>query len=154
MKKTGRHIPDREQFKNLLKNAGMKATPQRLAVHDAMMVLGHASADMVADHISKNSQTSIAVASVYNILSGLADLRIYSRRLSSSNKMFFDVNATKHIHLYDTRFNEYIDIPDNDALALVESKFKGRKFKGYKIDGIDIQIICHSTRRSPRKEDL
>lgn len=154
MKKTGRHIPDREQFKNLLKDAGMKATPQRLAVHDAMMVLGHASADMVADYISKNSQTSIAVASVYNILSGLADLRIYSRRLSSSNKMFFDVNSSKHIHLYDTRFNEYLDIPDNDVLALVESKFKGRKFKGYKIDGIDIQIICHSTKRKPRKEDL
>lgn len=154
MKKTGRHTPDREQFKNLLKDAGMKATPQRLAVHDAMMVLGHASADMVADYISKNSQTSIAVASVYNILSGLADLRIYSRRLSSSNKMFFDVNSSKHIHLYDTRFNEYLDIPDNDVLALVESKFKGRKFKGYKIDGIDIQIICHSTKRKPRKEDL
>lgn len=154
MKKTGRHTPDREQFKNLLKYAGMKATPQRLAVHDAMMVLGHASADMVADYISKNSQTSIAVASVYNILSGLADLRIYSRRLSSSNKMFFDVNSSKHIHLYDTRFNEYLDIPDNDVLALVESKFKGRKFKGYKIDGIDVQIICHSTKRKPRKEDL
>ena len=154
MKKTGRHTPDREQFKNLLKDAGMKATPQRLAVHDAMMVLGHASADMVADYISKNSQTSIAVASVYNILSGLADLRIYSRRLSSSNKMFFDVNSSKHIHLYDTRFNEYLDIPDNDVLALVETKFKGRKFKGYKIDGIDIQIICHSTKRKPRKEDL
>lgn len=154
MKKTGRHTPDREQFKNLLKDAGMKATPQRLAVHDAMMVLGHASADMVADYISKNSQTSIAVASVYNILSGLADLRIYSRRLSSSNKMFFDVNSSKHIHLYDTRFNEYLDIPDNDVLALVESKFKGRKFKGYKIDGIDVQIICHSTKRKPRKEDL
>lgn len=154
MKKTGRHTPDREQFKNLLKDAGMKATPQRLAVHDAMMVLGHASADMVADYISKNSQTSIAVASVYNILSGLADLRIYSRRLSSSNKMFFDVNSSKHIHLYDTRFNEYLDIPDKDVLALVESKFKGRKFKGYKIDGIDVQIICHSTKRKPRKEDL
>ncbi len=154
MKKTGRHIPDKEQFKNLLKNAGMKATSQRLAVHDAMMALGHASADMVAEYISRNSQTSVAVASVYNILSGLADLRIYSRRLSCSNKMFFDVNATKHIHLYDTKFNEYMDIPDKDVLALIESKFKGRKFKGYKIDGIDVQIICHSTRRNIRKEDL
>ena len=153
MKKTGKHIPDREQFKTMLKDAGMKATSQRLAVHDAMMALGHASADMVADFISKNSETTIAVASVYNILSGLADIRIYSRRLSSSNKMFFDVNSTKHIHLYDTRFNEYMDIPDNDVLALVESKFKGRKFKGYKIDGIDIQIICHSTKRV-RKENL
>ena len=153
MKKTGKHIPDREQFKAMLKDAGMKATSQRLAVHDAMMALGHASADMVADFISKNSETTIAVASVYNILSGLADIRIYSRRLSSSNKMFFDVNSTKHIHLYDTRFNEYMDIPDNDVLALVESKFKGRKFKGYKIDGIDIQIICHSTKRV-KKENL
>ena len=154
MKKTGKHIPDMEQFKDMLKGAGLKATSQRLAVHDAMMALGHASADMVAEYICKNSRTSVAVASVYNTLSGLADLRIYSRRLSCSNKMFFDVNATKHIHLYDTKFNEYMDIPDKDVLALIESKSKGRKFKGYKLDGIDVQIICHSTRRNLRKEDL
>ena len=35
----------------LLKKNGLKATPQRLAVHEAMTHLGHASADQVAELI-------------------------------------------------------------------------------------------------------
>ena len=152
MKKNTRHIPDREQFKALLKDADMKATAQRLAVHDAMTALEHASADTVAEYLKDKGDTGITVSSVYNILSKMADLKIYARRLSGSNKMFFDVDPSRHIHLYDTRFNEYRNIPDNDVLSIIESRFKGRKFKGYKIDGIDVQIICHSTVRGGRKQ--
>lgn len=152
MKKSGRHIPDTEQFKALLKGAGMKATTQRLAVHDAMTALEHASADTVAQYIRDKGDAEITAASVYNILSKMADLKIYARRLSDSNKMFFDVDPSRHMHLYDTRFNEYRNIPDNDVLSIIESRFKGRKFKGYRIDGVDIQIICHSTARGGRKQ--
>ena len=42
-----------EEFKQLLKKHSLKATPQRLAVHEAMMSLGHASADMVTEVISQ-----------------------------------------------------------------------------------------------------
>ena len=34
--------PTLEEFKQLLKKHSLKATPQRLAVHEAMIVLGHA----------------------------------------------------------------------------------------------------------------
>ena len=43
--------PNLEEFKAILKKHSLKATPQRLAVHEAMMNLGHASADMVTDAI-------------------------------------------------------------------------------------------------------
>ena len=54
-----------ETFKTDLKRHGLKATPQRLAVHQAMMKLGHASADMVTDEIKKNGATKVTVAYVY-----------------------------------------------------------------------------------------
>lgn len=145
-----KNIPDREHFIKILKSEGLKATTQRLAVHDAMLALGHACADTVADYIEKNSETKVTVASVYNILSSLADLRIYERRMSDNNKMYFDINTTKHVHLYDTKHHEFKDIPDNDAIALVENCFKGKRFKGYKIDRIDIQIVCHATDRKKK----
>ena len=72
-----------ETFKTSLKRHGLKATPQRLAVHEAMMKLGHASADMVTEEIRKNGTTKVTVASVYNILSNLALLGIYDHRLSA-----------------------------------------------------------------------
>jgi len=36
--------PSIEEFKSLLKGNGLKVTPQRLAVHEAMLRLGHACA--------------------------------------------------------------------------------------------------------------
>lgn len=145
-----RTAPDLIRFKDILKEKGLKATPQRLAVHDAMLKLGHASADMVAEQMESAGFTRITIASVYNILSTLADLRVYSRRMSSNNKMYFDVNTFKHLHLYDRTCNEYRDVLDDELVGLVESRLKGRRFRGYTVDHVDIQIVCHPTRRKTR----
>lgn len=150
--KTGlANIPDITRFKKLLKDKNLRATPQRLAVHECMMKLGHASADMVAEHVVANSNTDITVASVYNILMSLAEKGIYSRRFSSNNKMYFDANPSRHIHLYDTKNNEYKDIADEELMPMVEAHFKGRRFRGYRIDRIDIQIVCHATERKKKQ---
>lgn len=145
-----RTAPDLIRFKDILKEKGLKATPQRLAVHEAMLKLRHASADMVAEQMESSGFTRITIASVYNILSTLADLRVYSRRMSSNNKMYFDVNTFKHLHLYDRTCNEYRDVLDDELVGLVESRLKGRRFRGYTVDHVDIQIVCHPTRRKTR----
>ena len=136
-----------ETFKSVLKRHSLKATPQRLAVHEAMMKLGHASADMVTDEIRKTGTTKVTVASVYNILSSLALLGIYEHRLSANNKMYFDVNTYKHLHIYDYENHEYRDVLDEELIGIVEKHLKRRKFKGFKIEHIDIQLIGRPTRK-------
>jgi len=148
MRRSTRNFKDMESFRKLLKAKEMKATPQRIAVHEAMIALGHASADMVADHISANSETKITVASVYNVLEDLTRLGVYGLRLSSNNKRYYDIIPTSHVHLYDSRGHEFKDIMDEEIVMLVESHFKGKKYRGYKIDGIDIQLVAHPTKRS------
>lgn len=140
--------PDIERFKSLLKSKGMKATPQRLAIHEAMLGLGHACADMVSEWISTHSPVKVTVASVYNTLTQLAELGIYSHRYSADSKMYFDVNTFKHLHLYDIRNNEFKDIIDDELIDMVESHFKKRRFRGYKIEGFDIQVICRPTKKA------
>ena len=132
----------------MLKDKGLKATPQRLAVHQAMRALGHASAEEVAAQIAAQGGTAVSSASVYNILTTLADLRIYDRRSGRGNKMVFDVRSGRHLHLYDTRGETWQDLDDEELLSLVEAHFKGRRFRGYKIDGIEVQLLCHPTRRT------
>lgn len=138
--------PSLEEFRSILKKHSLKATPQRLAVHEAMLELGHASADMVAETVKKKGTSKVTVASVYNILSQLALLGIYHHRLSSTNKMYFDVNTFHHMHLYDTVNNTYRDVIDDELFGTVLSRISHRRFKGYKVDGIDIQILCHPTK--------
>ena len=140
------HMPDLNAFKKALKNHGLKATDQRLAIHTAMMELGHASADQVREHIVSRGG-SVTVASVYNTLTQLALLGIYKHRLSAKNKMYFDVNTVRHIHLYDVYNNQYKDVFDEELISTVEAALKRRRFRGFKVDGIDIQILCHPSHR-------
>ena len=141
-------IPTLDEFRTRLKRHGLKATRQRLEVHEAMMVLGHASADMVTEEIGRRGAVKVTVASVYNILSQLADLKIYSRRLSSNNKMYFDINASRHIHLYDKENHRYRDVIDEELMELVQSHLKRRKFRGFTVEDIDIQLVARPSRKS------
>lgn len=137
--------PTIEEFRELLKKNGLKVTPQRVAVHEAMLRLGHACADMVTAEITGAENAKVTVASVYNILAQLSLLGIYHRRMSENNKMYFDVNTFKHFHLYDTHNNRFSDVIDDELYNLIEERLLSRRFKGYKIDGIDVQIIAHPT---------
>lgn len=136
-----------DRFKSVLKRHRLKATPQRLAVHEAMLDLGHASADQVGEWIAARSDTRVTPASVYNILTQMTLLGVYVHRFSANNKMYFDVNTFRHVHLYDTVNNDYKDIMDEELLEMVESRIRGKRYRGYKVDGVDIQIICHPTTR-------
>ena len=141
-------MPTLDEFRTCLKRHGLKATRQRLEVHEAMRFLGHASADMVSEEIGRSGNVKVTVASVYNILSQLADLRIYNRRLSGNNKMYFDVNNFRHIHLYDRENHHYRDVFDEELMDLVQTHLKRRKFKGFTVEDIDIQLIARPTRKS------
>ena len=139
--------PDVEEFKEILRKHSLKATPQRLAVHEAMMELGHASADMVTEVIKAKGTAKVTLASVYNILTQMAMLKVYHYRLSANNKMYFDVNTFKHIHLYDHENHLFKDVVDDELVALLESYLSRKRVKGYKIESIDIQLVARPTKK-------
>jgi len=148
-KKSASHIPTLDEFQSQLRRHKLRATRQRLAVHEAMMELEHASADMVCENLQARG-TAVTSASVYNILSQLADLRIYARRLSAGNKMFFDIVNVAHIHLYDRENHTYRNVLDEELALLVSAHLKRRKFKGYSVEDIDIQLIARPTRKKKK----
>lgn len=139
--------PNIEEFKTVLKKHSLKATPQRIAVHEAMIHLGHASADMVTERIKEQGTAKVTVASVYNILTQMAMLGIYHYRLSTNNKMYFDVNTFKHIHMYDQDNHVFKDVIDDELIAIIESHLGRKRFRGYRIEGIDIQLMGRPTRK-------
>lgn len=139
-----------DKFKAFLRDKGLKATPQRLAVHKAMMELGHASADMVSDHIREHGSAGISEASVYNTLNQLTRLGVYHYRLSGNNKLYFDVNSGSHLHLYDRVNHEFRDINDEEILGIVEKHFRGRRWRGYKFEGVEINLICRPSGKAKK----
>lgn len=151
MKKHTHTAPGIEEFKKLLKKHSLKSTQQRLAVHNAMLKLGHASADMVTEEIKSQGTTNVTVASVYNILSQIALLGIYDHRMSANNKMYFDVNTFRHIHLYDYVNNTFKDVIDDGFMDNLDAYFAKKKFKGYRVECVDVQIVCRPSRSYVKK---
>jgi Fe2+ or Zn2+ uptake regulation protein len=102
---------------------------------------------MVTEEILSQGKAKVTVASVYNILTQLATLGIYHHRMSINNKMYFDVNTFYHAHFYDKENHTYRDVLDEDLLTLIKSHLGRKKFKGYKVESIDIQIVGRPTRK-------
>ena len=141
MVRTKHPVRTLEDFCSQLRRHGLKATRQRQAVHQVMMELEHASADMVREHLAQ-SGVAVTTASVYNILSQLADYHIYGRRLSATNKMFFDVD--------DRERHEFHNVVADELAVLVADQLKRRRFKGFTVEDIDVQIIAKPTKRKKK----
>ena len=140
-----------QKFKALLKQHKLKATPQRLAVHNVMLQLIHASAEQVADVLKEASESKVSVSSVYNILSQMASLGIYGRRLSVNNVMYLDVNPENHLHLYDPQNNVFKDVQDPDLLMEIEERIKRHRYRGFRVSSVEVNVICHPPKKRKKQ---
>lgn len=143
-------VEKKPQIEDLLKNSGLKATPQRLAVYGIMGRLGHASADMVRKEALASGYT-FTLATVYNTLETLAGAGLLTKRLSPDSKMFFDVNTYNHCHLYDVEESEFTDYNDQELVKLVEGYIASRKPRNFEWSRVDIQIMGRKKRRKQTK---
>ena len=136
--------PDMLILKNKIKEAGLKATPQRIAIYEAMRKLGHACVDMVAEELKKSFPT-LTIATIYNVLESFVNAGLLVRRFSSNNKMYFDVNVYEHAHFYDTEMNSYEDYHDPELVKIVMEYISSKKIVNFDIKSVDIQLVGKKT---------
>lgn len=123
-----------------IKEAGLKATPQRIAIYESMRKLGHASVDMVVEDL-KGTFPSLTVATIYNVLESFVNAGLLVRRFSSNNKMYFDVNVYEHAHLYDQEENSYMDFNDPALVKMVMDYLSTKKIEKFNVMAVDIQLV-------------
>lgn len=127
-------------IKEKIQESGLKATPQRIAIYKQMQHLGHASADMVVEGL-RDSFPSLTVATIYNVLDSFVEVGMLSKRFSSNNKMYFDVNTYDHIHIYDENLNTYTDFNDPVLVKMVTDYLKNVEIPNFKLRTVDIQLL-------------
>ena len=133
-------MTDMEAIKEKIRQSGLKATPQRLAIYSAMQKLGHASADMITEELAKVFP-SLTIATVYNVLESFVTTGLLVRRCSSNNKMYFDVNTYGHAHFYDPVSNKHLDYEDLELVKIVTDYVNNKGLSNFKLDTVDIQLI-------------
>ncbi|MCR8699605.1 transcriptional repressor [Campylobacter ureolyticus] len=86
------------QYIDLLKDIGLKATPQRLCILKTLAKHTHPTIDELYDEIKKD-YPSISLATVYKNLGTLLDCGLVTEVLRPNLKSKFDIKEKPHIHI-------------------------------------------------------
>ncbi len=143
-------------YKIKLKERGLKVTPQRLAVLEAVDVLhDHPTAEEVGSFIRK-MYPSIATGTVYKTLETLVDKEIIIRVKTDRGILRYDAVREVHHHLYSAESDRIEDYYDADLTKIINRYFKKKNIPNFRIDDIKLQIMgrfTDTTTRGKRKND-
>lgn len=129
-----------EYFREQLKQKGLKVTPQRIAIYEAVVNLkNHPTAENIIDSIKKK-HPSISVGTVYKILDSLVENRLLKKVKNEKDVMRYDAMIHKHHHLYCSDTDKIEDFDDPELDKIIADYFSKKKIKGFKVKDISLQI--------------
>lgn len=124
----------------MIKDKGLKVTPQRVAVLEALYSSDlHPSAEDIYA-IVKQQSPNIAVATIYKILDSFAENKIIRRISTDNDVMRYDRQTDQHHHLYSGESGRIEDYHDSDINSILNDYFKERNIPGFQIENIQLQI--------------
>lgn len=132
---------NKEKIIAALKGCGLKVTPQRIAVFDAVINLNnHPTAENVIDYI-KSNHPNIATGTVYKSLETLVKCGIIKRVKTDADIMRYDAITERHHHLYCADSDRIEDFVDPKLDKMLEKYLKDKKIPNFQIEDIKLQIV-------------
>ena len=130
-----------EDISGKLIEKGLKVTPQRIAILEAIIKLNnHPTAENIIDYIRKN-HPNISVATVYKVLDALVENGLIEKVKTEKGIMRYDAVMESHHHVYCSDSERIEDYVDNELNKLLEKYFKEKKIPDFQIEDIKLQII-------------
>lgn len=125
---------------SILKEKGLKITPQRIAVLQILVNSeNHPTAEWIIENIKKN-HPGISTGTVYKILDTFVEYGIIKKVKTESGIMRYDAITKPHHHLYCKKSEKILDYEDPELDKIISDYFETKKIKGFKIEDITLQI--------------
>lgn len=129
------------EIRNKLTEKGLKVTPQRIAILEAIIKLNnHPTAENIIDYI-RNYHPNIATATVYKVLDALVENGLITKVKTERDVMRYDAVMGSHHHLYCSDSDRIEDFVDTELNEMIEKYFEKKKIPDFKIEDIKLQII-------------
>ena len=129
-----------ENIRNKFSERGLKITPQRVVILEAIYTLNnHPAADNIIEYIRK-SHPNIATGTVYKVLETLVENGLIKKVTTDKDIMRYDGIIENHHHLYCSECDLIEDYRDEELDILLQNHFKNRSIKGFKIEEVVLQI--------------
>ena len=132
---------DEKDIRDKLASCGLKVTPQRVAILQAIAKMNsHPTADQVIAAI-KSKHPNISVGTVYKVLDALVSKCLLTKVKTENGVMRYDlVTDEQHHHLYSLKDDRIEDYVDDDLDRLLNEYFKKKNIKNFTIADIKLQI--------------
>ena len=127
-------------FRERLQEKGLKVTPQRVAIYEAIVELNnHPTAENVIAYIKAN-HPNISVGTVYKVLDFLVGNELLKKVKTEKDIMRYDAVLSNHHHLYCAVTDRIEDYEDEKLNLLINDYFKKNKIRNFKVQDIKLQI--------------
>ena len=135
------------EIRSRLIEKGLRVTPQRVAIYDAILNLkSHPTAEEIIAAIKKD-QPHIATGTVYKVLDSLVENGLIVKVKTEKDIMRYDAITENHHHLYCAESDRIEDYFDKDLNELIGNYFEQNGIPHFKIDDIKLQIIGKFTKQ-------
>lgn len=129
-----------DRNKEALTDAGLKVTPQRLAVLEAVHRLeNHPTAEHIIEYIRK-IHPNVATGTVYKVLDILVEKDIIRKVRTEKDIMRYEGNLSPHHHLYCASCDVIEDYLDPELDQLLKEYFDRKHLPGFTIQEIKVEI--------------
>jgi len=129
------------EIRDKLTQNGLKVTPQRLAVIEAVFMLNnHPTAEQVIAYVHQN-HPNIASGTIYKILDILTEKHIIRKVKTDRDIMRYDSVMEEHHHLYCADSDRIEDYYDEELNRYLKDYFEKKEIPEFQIEDIKLQII-------------
>lgn len=130
-----------------IKLAGLRITPQRKAVYEAMMELRHASIDEIIKKV-QSKDGEMTVSTIYRILNSFCTANLLSHIFNpDAGKSYYDITVAEHHHVF--KGEQVMDYMDDELTAMIRKYLKNKNFASEDIEKVQVQIIINEPKSNP-----
>ena len=140
-------MTDQGALRSTLHQRGMRMTPQRQMVLDAVRELGHATPEQVCRHVQGSTPT-VNITTVYRALDLLEELRLVRHTHLGHGAPTYSVEEHEHVHLVCHHCGAVDEVPCEMFDDLAEMLSRER---GFALDASHLALsgTCWNCRNSP-----
>jgi Fur family peroxide stress response transcriptional regulator len=131
---------DTTEIKNRLEEKGLKITPQRMVILEAIYNLNnHPTAENIIEYI-RQKHPGIATGTVYKVLETLVEIGLIKKVTTDKDIMRYDGILESHHHLYCSSCDLIEDYQDKELDDLLKKYFENKNLPGFTIEEFVLQI--------------
>lgn len=126
-------------IKGKLFENGLKITPQRLSILEAVYNTNHPTADDIIKYI-KQKHSNIATGTVYKVLDTFIQKGLIKKITTDKDVIRYDGLLIHHHHLHSSEDILIKDYIDEELDEILNDYFQKKKIKNFNIEEITLQM--------------